>query len=126
MNIAISASGPTLDSEVNPRFGRCEQFIILDPETMHFTVLANTGQSAGGGAGIATAQHILKEGIGAVLTGNCGPNAHQVLSAAGVKVITGVSGNIRDAVEVYKKDGYSPSGQANVGDHFGMGRGRNR
>ncbi|MBN1368806.1 MAG: NifB/NifX family molybdenum-iron cluster-binding protein [Dehalococcoidaceae bacterium] len=126
MNIAISASGPSLDAQVNPRFGRCEQFIILDPETMQFKVLANTGQSAGGGAGIATAQYIVKEGIGAVLTGNCGPNAHQVLSAAGVKVITGVSGNIREAVELYKSGNYSSSDQANVGDHFGMSKGSNR
>jgi len=126
MNIAISASGLTLDAEVNPRFGRCEQFIILDPETMQFKVLVNTGQSAGGGAGIATAQHIIKEGIGAVLTGNCGPNAHQVLTAAGVEVVTGVSGNIREAVELYKSGGYCPSSQANVSDHFGMGKGKNR
>lgn len=126
MNIAISASGPTLDAEVNPRFGRCGQFIILDPQTMQFKVVANTGQSAGGGAGIASARHILQEGIVAVLTGNCGPNAHQVLTAAGVEVITGASGSVRHAVEVYKSGGYRPSDRANVGDHFGVGKGKNR
>jgi len=39
MRIAISATGPTLDAEVDPRFGRCQYFIIVDPETMEFEAL---------------------------------------------------------------------------------------
>ena len=94
MRIAVSASGPTLDAEVDPRFGRCRYFIIVDPENMEFDTVENSGALAGGGAGIATAQMIASKGVEAVLTGNCGPNAFQVLSAAGIKVITGVSGEL--------------------------------
>jgi predicted Fe-Mo cluster-binding NifX family protein len=123
MKIAISATGPTLDAEVDPRFGRCQYFIIADPETMEYESLENSSAMAGGGAGISTAQTIAGHGVQTVLTGNCGPNAFQVLSAAGIQVITGVSGKVKDAIQTYKSGGFQSSSQANVGDHFGMGGG---
>ena len=76
--------------------------------------------TAGGGAGIATAQAIAAKGVEVVLTGNCGPNAYQVLKAAGIKVITGVSGKVQDALHDYKGGKYQISAQSNVSDHFGM------
>lgn len=123
MKIAISATGPSLDSEVDPRFGRCQYFIIADTETNNFEAIDNASGMASGGAGIATAQMIAGKGIEAVLTGNCGPNAYQVLSGAGIQVVTGVSGKIEDAINSYKGGAYSSANQANVADHFGMGGG---
>ena len=123
MKIAISATGPTLDAEVDSRFGRCQHFIIADTETDGFEAVDNTSATAAGGAGISTTQMIVKKGVEAVLTGNCGPNAHQVFSSAGVKVITGVSGKIKDAITEYKLGTYSAAQQANVPDHYGMGAG---
>ena len=121
MKIAISATGPTLDAEVDPRFGRCQYFIIADPETMEFEAVDNSSAMAAGGAGISAAQAIADKGVQAVLTGNCGPNAYQVLSSAGIQVITGVSGSVRGAIEGYRAGKFQSSAQANVPDHFGMG-----
>ncbi len=121
MKIAISATGKTLDSEVDPRFGRCQYFIVADMETDDFEALDNSSAAASGGAGISAAQMIVKKGVEAVLTGNCGPNAHQVFSSARLKVITGVSGKIKDAIAEYKHGTYSAAQQANVPDHYGMG-----
>ena len=126
MKIAISAAGPTLDDEVDPRFGRCQYFIIADTETDGFEAINNTSAAAAGGAGISAAQMVVEKGVGAVLTGNCGPNAHQVFSSAGTKVITGVSGKIRDVIAEYKLGTYSVAQQANVPDHYGMGGGMGR
>ncbi len=102
MKIAISATGSTLDAEVDPRFGRCQYFIITDTETPQFEVVENSSAAASGGAGISAAQMIVGKGVKAVLTGNCGPNAYQVLSSAGIEVVTGVSGKVKDAIEGYK------------------------
>ena len=121
MKIAISATGTGLDAEVDPRFGRCQYFIIVDPDTMQFEALENSAAMATGGAGISTAQMIANAGIQVVLTGNCGPNAYQVLSAAGTQVITGVSGKIQDAIQGYKSGQFQASAQPNVPDHSGMG-----
>ena len=124
MKIAISATGTTLDAEVDPRFGRCQYFIIANPETMEFEVVSNNAPT--GGAGISAAQMIVGKGVEAVLTGNCGPNAYQVLSPAGIKVITGVTGKVKDVIAEYKLGTYSATQQANVPDHFGMGGGAGR
>lgn len=67
---------------------------------------------------------IASKGVEVVLTGNCGPNAYQTLSAAGVQVITGVAGRIRDAVEAYRAGRLKPDAQPSVGSHYGMGMGR--
>jgi len=124
MKIAISSAGINLDAEVDPRFGRCEHFIIVDSETMKFEVMENSSAMASAGAGISAAQMIADKGVQVVLTGSCGPNAHEVLSAAGIKVVTGVSGKVRDAVEGYKSGKFQSSSQPNVPGHFGMGVGR--
>ena len=121
MKIAISASGVGLDADVDPRFGRCQKFIIIDPDTMEFEVINNGGAMAGGGAGISTAQTIANKGVQVVLTGNCGPNAFEVLSTSGIEVNTGVSGKVQEAVQDYKAGKYQASSQPNVPGHFGMG-----
>jgi predicted Fe-Mo cluster-binding NifX family protein len=126
MKIAISATGPTLDADIDPRFGRCQYFIIADPETMQFEAMDNTRAAAAGGAGISAAQAVAGKGVQAVLTGNCGPNAHQVLSSSGIQIITGVSGKVREAIEGYKSGRFQASAQPNVVDHFGMGGGMGR
>ena len=123
MEIAVSATAPSLDAEVDPRFGRCQHFIIIDPQTMEFEALDNSNAMASGGAGISTAQMIAGKGVEAVLTGNCGPNAYQTLSAAGVRVITGASGKMKDAIEDFKAGKLQASSQPSVGDHYGMGIG---
>jgi len=126
MKIAISATGPDLDAEVDPRFGRCQYFVIVDPETMAFEAIENSSAMAGGGAGISAAQTVANKGAQVVLTGNCGPNAYQALSAAGVEVITGVSGSIRDVIEGHKRGQFQAISQPNVAAHSGMGGGMGR
>lgn len=123
MTVAVSSTGPTLDDEVDPRFGRCRSFMLVDPDSLEYEALDNTSAAAAGGAGISAAQMIASKGVQAVLTGNCGPNAYQVLSAAGIQVITGISGKVRDAVAAYKSGQYQASSGANVADHFGLGYG---
>ena len=126
MKIAISATSTSLDGEVDSRFGRCPYFIIVESDTMQFETLDNSSATADGGAGISTGQVIAKSGVQVVLTGNCGPNAYRVLSAAGIQVITGVSGKIRDAVQGYKSEKYQSIPQHTVSTHFGMGMGKGR
>lgn len=124
MKVAISAIGPSLDAEVDPRFGRCQYIIVADPDTMEFESTENTNIMAGGGAGISTAQMVANMGVQVVLTGNCGPNAYQTLSAGGIQVITGVSGSVKEAIEGYKTGKFQAISGPSVGAHSGMGGGR--
>jgi len=120
MKIAISATGVSMDDQVDARLGRAQGFLIVDTETMEFHAFENTNMNAGGGAGIQTAQMLSEQDVKAVLTGNCGPNAFQVFNAAGIQVITGVSGVIRNAVEQFKNGAFSQAAQPNVAPHSGM------
>ena len=121
MKIAISATGADLNAQVDPRLGRCQYFIIVDPETMEFEGIQNPSVGATHGAGIQTAQLIANKSATVVLTGNCGPNAFQTLSASGIQVIVGVSGKINEVIEKYKKGEFQSTDQASVSSHFGTG-----
>lgn len=124
MKIAVTASGPALDDNVEARFGRCTYFLIIDTDTMELEPIQNPNISLGGGAGTQSAQLMSSKGVSSVLTGNCGPNAFRVFGAAGINVITGVNGNVRNAVEQFKSGSLSHSSGPNVQSHFGMGGGK--
>ena len=120
MKLCVSSTGKDLDADVDPRFGRCHYFLIIDTETMKINVISNESIMTSGGAGIQAAQMVVKTGATTVVTGNIGPNAFQTLHAADINVITGVSGTIKEAVEKYKKGELNETKAPNVGSHSGM------
>jgi len=122
MKICISSTGEGLNAQVDPRFGRCSYFLIVDTDTMSFESISNESAMASGGAGIQAAQTIADKDVGAVVTGNIGPNAFQTLSAAGMKIFTGASGTIKESVEKYKKGELKETEVPSVGSHSGMRR----
>ena len=124
MKICVSAVSDSLDAEVDPRFGRCPYFAIVDAETMMFESIPNTASSSMGGAGIQAAQLVADRGVKVLITGNIGPNAFQALSAANIKVITGAFGSVREAIEKYKRGELKDTGAPTVRGHFGRGRRR--
>ncbi|MEW6756379.1 MAG: NifB/NifX family molybdenum-iron cluster-binding protein [Candidatus Latescibacterota bacterium] len=85
------------------RFGRCPYFVVVDSETMRADIFSNPAVEAPGGAGPQTAQAFRQRGVEVVLTGQVGPNAQRALEAAGIKIVSGVSGKVQAAVEAYLK-----------------------
>jgi predicted Fe-Mo cluster-binding NifX family protein len=71
---------------------------------MEFEAVENPDIDAVSGAGIQSAQLVASKGVKVILTGDVGPNAFQTLKAAGIKVITGISGSIKDVIEEYKRE----------------------
>ena len=120
MKIAITSSGKTLDSKVDPRFGRAAYFAIIDTETMDFSAIENESAAAAGGAGISSAKVVIDAGAEVVLTGNCGPNAERTLSAANVKLYIGATGTVAEAVELFKSGKLTEAAGPNVQPRFGM------
>jgi predicted Fe-Mo cluster-binding NifX family protein len=123
MKVAVSSTGENLDARLDPRFGRCAYFLVVDPEDMSFEAFENESASQRGGAGIQAAQFIASLGVTVVITGNCGPNAVQTLSAAGIELITGQAGVVKGVVERFKKGNLKPTSAATVDSHFGMSTG---
>lgn len=119
MKIAISAVAPGIESAVDQRFGRAKYFAIYDSETGECNFLDNKIQlNAAQGAGIQTAEMLAKAAVEAVLTGHCGPNAYKALSAAGIALYIGVSGNLTDALKAYQEGSLSPADGADVEGHW--------
>lgn len=120
MKTAVTSRGTTLEDQVDPRFGRCANFVIVETDDMSFEALANSSASAGGGAGIQSAQLMADKDVKVVLTGNCGPNAFRTLEASGIQVMIGAEGKVREAVEAYKAGKLKAVSGPSVESHAGM------
>jgi predicted Fe-Mo cluster-binding NifX family protein len=123
MKIAISSSGKTLDSPLDPRFGRCSFFLIVDPADMRYEAFDNQSAAQSGGAGIQAAQFLVDKNVSTVITGHVGPNAVQTLATAGIEIFAEQQGTIEEVVEKYKRGGLKSTTQSTVDSHFGMGSG---
>ncbi len=120
MKICISSTGKDLSSQIDPRFGRCAYFMIIQTDNMGMEVFENEYKSLGGGAGIQSAGFVHSKGVTAVLTGNCGPNAMKVFSENSIKAFTGQAGVIKDVVEKFKKGQLIASVNPTVDEKSGM------
>jgi len=97
MKIVISANGPDLEAQASPVFGRCPVYVFVDTETMAFEAVENPAINAAGGAGIQAAQFVVERGAQAVVTGNMGPSAFNVLQAADVPIYLFGGGRVGEA-----------------------------
>jgi predicted Fe-Mo cluster-binding NifX family protein len=120
LKLCITAYGNNLTADIDPRFGRCSYFIIVDPETLEMEAVENSAGRESGGAGIKAGQIVNGYGVNAVLTGNVGPNAFEVLSAAEIAVFTDISGTVQSAIEKYNNNELKPVSAATVESHAGV------
>ncbi len=121
MRIVVSSQGDHLDAPVSLVFGRCPVYLFVDTETMEWEAVPNPALSQSGGAGIQAAQFVVNRRAQAVLTGNLGPNAFEVLRAAGIPGYLVSEGTVRQAVEAFRAGRLQQLGGASVGDHAGIG-----
>jgi predicted Fe-Mo cluster-binding NifX family protein len=123
VKICVTSSGNTLDAPVDPRFGRTAHFMIVDSENMSFEAVSNTAGGAMSGAGIQAAQTIASKGVNVVITGNVGPNAFQALASAGIRIVVGAYGTVREVIEKFKRGELTETRAPTVRGHFGRGGG---
>ncbi len=103
MKVVITSKGPTLSAQIDPRLGRAQYFIVADTNSGEFNVLTNENVDAPSGAGVGAAKTIIDSGAEAVIAGNCGPKAEQILTSAGVKIYSGITGTVNNAIELLKQ-----------------------
>jgi predicted Fe-Mo cluster-binding NifX family protein len=119
MKVAVTAKGVGLSSPVDPRFGRAAYILIIDTETMDIEVLDNsTNVNAFKGAGIQAATTVADKGAEVLLTGYCGPNAFKTVQAAGMKVVSDVSGTVEEVVHAFINGEVVYTDGANVDGHW--------
>ncbi|MFZ3113424.1 MAG: NifB/NifX family molybdenum-iron cluster-binding protein, partial [Methanothrix sp.] len=124
MKVCVTAGASGLDAPMDPRFGRCPFFVIVDTDSMSENSIVNSNVNATSGAGIQAAQEIARQGAAALITGNVGPNAMQTLSAAKIDVYQYQgAGSVREVVEKFKRGELTKIADASVPAHAGMGQG---
>jgi predicted Fe-Mo cluster-binding NifX family protein len=100
VKVAFSTSGDTLESPLDPRFGRAQKFLVYDTDGGAVKLIDNQQNlEAVQGAGIQAAQTIAKLGVECLVTGHCGPKAYRVLAAAGIKVFPTDAPTVAEALE---------------------------
>ncbi|MFA7174289.1 MAG: NifB/NifX family molybdenum-iron cluster-binding protein [Kiritimatiellia bacterium] len=119
MKIAFTTDGVDLTGEIDTRFGRAPKFLIFDTKSRAFEVVDNTQNlNAAQGAGIQSAETIVKLGANAVVTGHCGPKAYRALNAAGVKIYNTEIKNIEVALQAVESGALTPAADADVEGHW--------
>ncbi len=124
MKIVVTSTGLDLDAAVDPRFGRCACFALIESESGVLEATPNPFLDAAGGAGTQAAQWVVEQGAGALLTGLCGPKAATVLQDAGVRIVEGISGTVREAVDRIREEERDTFGQPGRWHGGGQGAGR--
>jgi len=123
MKICVTAQGNTVESQLDPRFGRCAYFCIADTETGDTEFIQNN--PGGGGAGVAAGQLMINKDIKALITGNLGPNATQVLGATDIALYRGVMKSVAENIAEFKNNSLSSINDIGP-SHAGLEGGRNR
>jgi predicted Fe-Mo cluster-binding NifX family protein len=103
MKIAISSVGKDIKSKTSDVFGRCPYFIIAEIENKKIgktKAIKNKSIDQMGGAGIATAQLMAENNVNAVITGNVGPRALDVLRQFKIEIYSG-QGTIKDVLQAF-------------------------
>ena len=119
MKVVVTSTGESIDSPVDPRFGRAAKFILFDTETgEHQTVDNSQNLNAAQGAGIQAAENVSRLEAHYVITGHCGPKAFRTLQAAGIKVIIGAEGSVAEAIEKFKAGDLTPTQSSDVEGHW--------
>jgi predicted Fe-Mo cluster-binding NifX family protein len=100
MKICVTSQGPELSSQVDPRFGRARYFVVYEDEDETFEAVDNEQNvNAAGGAGVQSATIMAEKGCEWVVSGHMGPKALSVLQQAGIRVATGASGQVQQALQ---------------------------
>jgi len=120
VKIAICSEGAGFDSAVDQRFGRCFHFVLVNSNGEKLEEISNPSLGASGGAGVQTAQFIADKGVDVVLVGNIGPKALATLNACNIKVYSGISGTVADALAQYQQDKLTLVTNSTVSQHFGL------
>ncbi|MFH1456555.1 MAG: NifB/NifX family molybdenum-iron cluster-binding protein [Patescibacteria group bacterium] len=101
MKIAISSTTQNIDDKIDETFGRCPYFIIAEIENGKIEkseAIKNESIEQTSGAGISAAQLVVDKKVEAVITGNVGPRAFDVLNQFKIKVYTG-KGVVKEAIQ---------------------------
>jgi predicted Fe-Mo cluster-binding NifX family protein len=120
MKIAVSSNGQNLDSTLNPNFGKCSYYLIVDPGDMTFEMYTHDAAALDIDPGIQTAKNLVAKGVNAVITGHCGTYTMTTLLDAGIELYIGQSGAIKGVIKRFNQKKLVPVQNSELGSPYSM------
>lgn len=105
MKVCFTAKGTNLEAPMEERFGRAPYFVIIESGTGSFDAIKNPYADGGGGVGPKAVQVLITNNVKALVSGQVGGNAQEVLAAAGISMyMYRAGGSVHDAFDQFKKN----------------------
>lgn len=102
MKIGVLSDGDDLSSYVSEDFGHAPYFLIVDYDTLDYSVIDNEFVNAEG-AGMKVAEAIVGLGVDVVITGGIGNHGYDILTRAGIKVVYDEEGTVEESINAFRR-----------------------
>ncbi|MDD4008818.1 MAG: NifB/NifX family molybdenum-iron cluster-binding protein [Fermentimonas sp.] len=104
MKIAITSTGDSLDSTIDPRFGRCAFFAIHDTDSESTEFVVNTNKELLEGAGPSAVRFVAGYNVSVIVSGEFGLKVKPLLEELSIKAITHkkTDNTVADIIRYYK------------------------
>jgi predicted Fe-Mo cluster-binding NifX family protein len=87
MKVAITSTGNSVESKIDPRFGRCAYFVIYNTDTNDVDFIPNPNKNASNGAGPASVQLVADNGAQKIVSGEFGMKIKSILDSLSIQMI---------------------------------------
>lgn len=87
MIIAITSTGDTLESTLDPKFGRCTYIVIYNTENQTTEFIPNTHKNIEEGAGAATVDLVASKNASKIISGEFGEKIKLLLDSLKIQMI---------------------------------------
>lgn len=101
MKFGVISEGEGLDSLVAEDFGHAPCFLIVDSDTLDYTVVDNE-YANGEGAGYKVANAIVGLGVDVVIVGGIGTHGLKILQDAGIRVFYDMDDTVENCIKEVK------------------------
>lgn len=108
MKIAL----PTRQNVIDSHFGHCEYYTVFTVEDKTIVAQETVDSPAGCGCKSNIAQILATMGVNVMLAGNMGDGAVNVLNHAGIEVVRGCSGDVKEVALAWLAGNVTDSGDS--------------
>jgi predicted Fe-Mo cluster-binding NifX family protein len=103
VRIAVTSDGDDLDAAVGTSLGLCTRFLVVDPESLDYTVVAVTPKASPEEISVEAIKAVVRSGGTVVITPRIQPRCCRILFQMGIEVTLCESDiSVRQAVEQFK------------------------
>lgn len=109
MRIAVTSTGPSLDSMISPTCAEATHFVFMNLASGQFYAFEIPSVYRSQASGFPIVESLLGSGICVVLMQACKPEVQRALQGGSIRVYTQVSGTVSEGIEKYRQGWLLPA-----------------